>query len=120
MKKVGYIVGAGLVIGGAAAIYVLNRKRTAREENVFYRDSEKETSAEGEEALTETAPKQQETTYGDAKSQAVGNMYTRHTDAAEVMKNSVDTICENTKTSEKTNYEIDAISAELDEIMGKN
>lgn len=28
MKKAVYIVGAGLVIGGAATIYMLNKKRT--------------------------------------------------------------------------------------------
>lgn len=118
MKKAVYIVGAGLVIGGAATIYMLNKKRTTHTMNNVYPESE--TTSEKEESLAKTEPKQQQAEYGGVKSRAVENMYTRHTDAAEVVKSAVEVIHENAKTSEKVNNDIDAISAELDEMMGEN
>ena len=39
MKKAVYIVGAGLVIGGAATIYMLNKKRTTHTMNNVYPES---------------------------------------------------------------------------------
>lgn len=118
MKKAVYIVGAGLVIGGAATIYMLNKKRTTHTMNNVYPESE--TTSEKEESLAKTEPKQQQAEYGDIKNQAVGNMYTRHTDAAEVVKSSVEAIRENTKTSKKTNNDVDAISAELDDMLSED
>ena len=111
MKKAVYIVGAGLVIGGAATIYMLNKKRTTHTMNNVYPESE--TTSEKEESLAKTEPKQQQAEYGDIKNQAVGNMYTRHTDAAEAIR-------ENTKTSKKTNNDIDVISAELDDMLSED
>lgn len=118
MKKAVYIVGAGLVIGGAAAIYLLNKKDTSHTIDNF--SPESEATSEKEEGLAKPEPKQQQAEYGNIKNQAVGNMYTRHTDAAEVVKSAVEVIHENAKTSEKVNNDIDAISAELDEMMGEN
>lgn len=118
MKKAVYIVGAGLVIGGAAAIYLLNKKDTSHTIDNF--SPESEATSEKEESLAKPEPKQQQAEYGDIKNQALGNMYTRHTDAAEVVKSSVEAICENTKTSKKTNNDIDAISAELDDMLSED
>ena len=118
MKKAVYIVGAGLVIGGAAAIYLLSKKETSHTVNDF--SQEPETASEKEEDLVKTVPKQQQAEYGNIKSQAVGSMYTRHTDAADVVKSSVEAIRENTKTSKKTNNDIDVISAELDDMLSED
>ena len=118
MKKAAYIVGAGLVIGGAAAIYLLSKKETSHIVNDF--SQEPETASEKEEDLVKTVPKQQQAEYGNIKGQAVGSMYTRHTDAADVVKSSVEAIHENIKTSEKTNNNIDAISAELDDMLSED
>ena len=118
MKKAVYLVGIGLVIGGAAAIYLLSKKETSHTVNDF--SQEPETASEKEEILAEKASKQHQAEYGGVKSRAVENMYTRHTDAAEVVKSAVEVIHENAKTSEKVNNDIDAISAELDEMMGEN
>lgn len=52
MKKAVYIVGAGLVIGGAATIYMLNKKRTTHTMNNVYPESE--TTSEKEESLAKT------------------------------------------------------------------
>lgn len=48
------------------------------------------------------------------------SMYSRHEGAATVMKDSVDTIRENIKVSEKTNDEIDEISSELDKMISED
>lgn len=118
MKKAVYIVGAGLVIGGAAAIYLLSKKETSHTINDF--SAEPETVSEKEEVLAETASKQHQVEYGNIKSQAVGSMYMRHSDAADVVKSSVEAIHENIKTSEKTNNNIDVISAELDGMLSED
>lgn len=118
MKKAVYIIGAGLVIGGAAAIYLLSKKDTSHTIDNF--SPESEATSEKEESLAKPEPKQQQAEYGDIKNQAVGNMYTRHTDAAEVVKSSVEAIRENTKTSKKTNNDIDVISAELDDMLSED
>lgn len=118
MKKAVYIIGAGLVIGGAAAIYLLSKKDTSHTIDNF--SPESEATSEKEESLAKPEPKQQQAKYGDIKNQAVGNMYTRHTDAAEVVKSSVEAIRENTKTSKKTNNDIDVISAELDDMLSED
>lgn len=118
MKKAVYIVGAGLVIGGAAAIYLLSKKETSHTVNDL--SQEPETASEKEEILAEKASKQHQAEYGGVKSRAVENMYTRHTDAAEVVKSSVEAIRENTKTSKKANNDIDAISAELDDLLSED
>lgn len=47
-------------------------------------------------------------------------MYTRHTDVAEVVKSSLEAIRENTKTSKKTDNDIDVISAELDDMLSED
>ena len=117
MKKAICIVGAGLVIGSVAVIYALNKKVT--EQTVNDARPEPETTPEKEENLTKTAPKQQ-AEYASVKSQAVGNMYARHTGAADVVKSSVEAIHENIKTSEKTNADIDTISAELDDMLSED
>lgn len=115
MKKAVYIVGAGLVIGGAAAIYLLSKKDTSHTVNDF--SPESEATSEKEESLAKPEPKAE---YGNIKSQAVGSMYTRHTDAADIVKSSVEAIHENIKTSEKTNNYIDVISDELDDMLSED
>lgn len=116
MKKAVYIVGAGLVIGGAVAIYLLSKKETSHTVNNF--SPESEATSEKEESLAK--PKQQQAECGNIKSQTVGSMYTRHSDAADVVKSSVEAIHENIKTSEKTNNNIDVISAELDDMLSED
>lgn len=118
MKKAVYIIGAGLVIGGAAAIYLLSKKDTSHTIDNF--SPESEATSEKEESLAKPEPKQQQAEYGNIKSQAVGSMYTRHTDAADIVKSSVEAIHENIKTSEKTNNNIDAILAELDDMLSED
>ena len=122
MKKVFYIVGAGLVAGAVAtAFYLLNNKKTKEcgtKHN--YKDADGKRVPEDQDSLREVAITQEEPVYEDVKSSAIGNMYSRHESAAIIMSDSVDTIRANISVSEDTNDEIDEISAELDKMISED
>lgn len=119
MKKVLCIVGVGLIIGGAAmAIYLLKKEKN--NENPECKEPEKKQSPVEDMSLTETAPTQEEPIYEDIKSSTIGSMYSRHEDAATIMRDSVETIRENVKVSTDTNNEIDEVSAELDRMLSED
>ena len=75
---------------------------------------------EKNESSSDVIITQDEPVYEDVKSSVIGSMYSRHEGAATVMKDSVDTIRENIKVSEKTNDEIDEISSELDKMISED
>lgn len=107
MKKALYIIGAGLIISSAAAIYLLNKNK-------------KEQSPVDDATLATVVPNQEEPVYEDVKSSAIGNMYSRQEGAATIIRNSVEAIRENVKVSENTNNEIDEVSAELDKMLSED
>lgn len=116
MKKVSYFIGAGLVIGGIAAIavYLLNSKKNKEcESSNDSKGPDEERTPVDKETLTEAAI----TRYEDVKSSAIESIYSGHEIAAAIMSDSVETIRENVKASERTNDEIDAVSAELDKML---
>ncbi len=122
MKKVFYIVGAGLIVGAVAtAFYLLNNKKSKEcEEKQNYKDTDGKSAPEEKDSLTEVVITQDEPVYEDVKSSAIGNMYSRHESAAIIMSDSVDTIRANISVSEDTNDEIDEISAELDKMISED
>lgn len=122
MKKVLYVVGAGLVVGAVAATlyYMNNKKKKASEEACGHKKFDDKFETENSESSKDIIIAQDEPVYEDVKSSAIGSMYSRHEDAANVMSDSVDAIRENIKVSEDTNAEIDDISAELDKMISED
>ncbi len=121
MKKELCMVGVGLIIGGAAmAIYLLSSRRKEYDKNTECKEPDKKQSPVEDMPLTKIAAPQEEPIYENIKSSVIGNMYSRHEDAATVMKDSVQAIRENVKVSTYTNNEIDGVSAELDKLLSED
>ena len=116
MKKVLCVIEAGLVVGAVAAtLYYMNNKK-ASEEACEHKKFDDKFETENSESSKDIIIAQDEPVYEDVKR----SMYSRHEGAATVMKDSVDTIRENIKVSEKTNDEIDEISSELDKMISED
>lgn len=121
MKKALWIVGVGLIIGGATmAIYLLNSKKKEYDENTECKEPAKKQSPVEDMSSKKSATTQEEPIYENIKSSAIGSMYSRHEDAATIMRDSVEAIRENVKVSANTNNEIDEVSAELDKILSED
>lgn len=122
MKKILYVVGAGLAVSAVAAtFYFWNRKKKESSKNTCeYKKSNDNGVEEKDKFSTDAIIVQDEPAYEDAKSSAIGSMYSRHEGAANIMRDSVDAIRENIKVSERTNNEIDDISAELDRMISED
>lgn len=122
MKKVLYVVGAGLILGAVAAIFYFwnNKKKKESEKACEYKNFNDMVADEKDEYSTDVIIAQDEPVYEKAKRSAIGSIYSRHEDAATIMSDSVDAIRENIKESEYTNDEIDDISAELDRMISED
>lgn len=120
MKKVLYVVGAGLVVGAVAATFYWMKKKKVSEETCEHKKFDDKFEADNSESSKDVIIAQDEPVYEDVKSSAIGSMYSRHEGAATVMSDSVDAIRENIKVSEDTNDEIDDISAELDRMISED
>lgn len=120
MKKALYIIGAGLIIGSAAAIYLLNKKKKEHDVCHEYKELDKEQSHIADVPLAKVVLNQEEPVYEDVISSANGNMYTRYEGAATIIRDSVEAIRENVKVSENTNNKIDEVSAELDKMLSED
>lgn len=122
MKKVLYVVGAGVVVGAVAATFYFlnNKKKKASEKAREYKNFNDMVAEEKDESSTDVIIDQDEPVYEDAKGSAIGSMYSRHEGAATIMSDSVDAIRENIKVSERTNDEINDISAELDRMISED
>ena len=122
MKKILYVVGAGLVVGTVAAtFYFLNNKKKKTSEKAYgYTSFNGKVEEEKDESSTDVTIAQDDPMYEDVKSSAIGSMYSRHEGAATIMSDSVDAIRENIKVSDHTNDEIDDISAELDRMISED
>lgn len=121
MRKALCIIGAGLMIGGTAAIiYLLSNKKKEHDTCYDCKEPEKKQSTVMDTTLTRAELTKEEPVYEDAKNTAIGSMYSRHEGAAASMRESVETIRENVKVSENTNNEIDEVSAELDKMLSED
>lgn len=113
MKKALYL-GAGLLIGSAATIYLLNKTKI---ENPLKQSKQDSTT---DEPVTKIVLNQKEPVYEEIKNSTIGNLYSRHNEASNTMKDSIETIRENVKVSEDINDELKAVSAELDKMLGED
>lgn len=122
MKKVLYVVGAGLVAGAVATIFYfwVDKKKKVSEKVDECKNFNDKVEEEKDESSSDVIITQDEPVYEDVKSSSIGSMYSRHEDAATIMSDSVYTIRENIKVSESTNDEIDDVSAELDRMISED
>ena len=122
MKKVLYVVGAGLVAGAVATIFYfwVDKKKKVSEKVDECKNFNDKVEEEKDECSSDVIITQDEPVYEDVKSSSIGSMYSRHEDAATIMSDSVYAIRENIKVSESTNDEIDDVSAELDRMISED
>ncbi len=122
MKKVLYVVGAGLVAGAVATIFYfwVDKKKKVSEKVDECKNFNDKVEEEKDESSSDVIITQDEPVYEDVKSSSIGSMYSRHKDAATIMSDSVYAIRENIKVSESTNDEIDDVSAELDRMISED
>lgn len=122
MKKVLYVVGAGLVAGAVATIFYfwVDKKKKVSEKVDECKNFNDKVEEEKDESSSDVIITQDEPVYEDVKSSSIGSMYSRHEDAATIMSDSVYAIRENIKVSESTNDEIDDVSAELDRMISED
>ena len=122
MKKVLYVVGAGLVAGAVATIFYfwVDKKKKVSEKVDECKNFNDKVEEEKDESSSDVIITQDEPFYEDVKSSSIGSMYSRHEDAATIMSDSVYAIRENIKVSESTNDEIDDVSAELDRMISED
>ena len=97
----------------------LNSKKKKPSEKAYEYKSFND-KVEEDESLTDVTIAQDKPMYENVKSSAIGSMYSRHEGAATIMSDSVDAIRENIKVSERTNDEIDDISAELNGMISED
>lgn len=121
MKKALCTVGVGLIISGTVmAIYLLNSKKKEYNERPESIEPEKKQFRMEDMFLKMAVSTQEEPIYEDVKSSAIGSIYSRHEDAATIIRDSVETIRENVKVSTSVNNEIDELSAELDKMLSED
>lgn len=122
MKKVLYVVGAGLVAGAVATIFYfwVDKKKKVSEKVDECKNFNDKVEEEKDESSSDVIITQDEPVYEGVKSSSIGSMYSRHEDAATIMSDSVYAIRENIKVSESTNDEIDDVSAELDRMISED
>ena len=122
MKKVLYVVGAGLVAGAVATIFYfwVDKKKKVSEKVDECKNFNDKVEEEKDESSSDVIITQDEPVYEDVKSSSIGSMYSRHEDASTIMSDSVYAIRENIKVSESTNDEIDDVSAELDRMISED
>lgn len=122
MKRILYVVGAGLIVGAIAATFywMNNKKKKASKEFCEHKDFDDKVEVKSTESTKDVIIAQDKPVYEDVKSSAIGSMYSRHGGAATIMSDSVGAIRENIKVSETTNDEINEISAELDKMISED
>lgn len=122
MKKILYVLGAGLVVGAiAAAFYFRNNKNKKAPEKVCeYQNFNDKVEEEKDKPSSDVIIAPDEPVYEDVKVSSIGSIYSRHEGAATIMHDTVDAISENIKVSESTSDELDDISAELDKMINED
>ena len=117
MKKALYI-GAGLIIGSATTIFLLNKNKL---QNDMHQNRIKSKQAtETNEIVIKDVVNRNDSEYEDMKNSIVESVSIRHNDASSIMKESVEKIRENSKVTDRINKEIEEISMDLDKMLGED
>lgn len=114
MKKVLGVIGIGLVTG--AAFYFLFNKKVKKKNNIkthfdnFSSDNTVSTINQNDIHVVNT-------NFENIKASTIENIHTRHEEASNIIKESVDIISSRAEISEDENRDLDKISDELDELL---
>lgn len=109
MKKWLGLIGFG-AIAGALVYFFLNKKEKVDFDKTEIKEDNSATSKKDD--VTEV-----ELEFVSMKSESVKEMFERHEDAAQVMKDAVDIICKRSEVAEDENNDLEQISEELDELL---
>lgn len=119
MRKTLFFIGVGMIASIIAATYILRGKKKENNDSRGIKEQDKAIPTD-EGTLTEDHPIMEDAVYEDVKRSSVGNIYSRHKDAATIIRDSVETIRNNAKVSEDTNKEIDEVSAEFEKMLSED
>lgn len=114
MKKLLGIIGIGLATG-VAFTFLFNKKVEKKNNNNTCLDDL--SSDDTVSIINQNETHVENTEFEYVKSSAVGNIYARHEEASNIMKEAVDIICSRTEIYEDENHDLDKISDELDELL---
>lgn len=119
MKNFLYVVGGCSLVQSLLHSIFLNSKKKKPSEKAYEYKSFND-KVEADVSLTDATSVQDKPMYENVKSSAIESLYSRHEGAATIMRDSVDAIRENIKVSERTNDEIDDISADLNGMISED
>ena len=117
MGKMIYLASASVAV--AIAIYLLNRNSKEKLSNACYREA-RELESVDSLFLSNDLTEQNESVIDSIEKSSFAKIYARHEDASITIKSAVETIRDNVKISLENNDEIDAISKEIDKIIGED
>lgn len=123
MKKFLGILSGIVLIAGAIAYYLSQRKKNKNSESTqHFETTEPEVSSSNIEntTLSTEIVQENEEQLDNTKNSAIGNIYYRHNDAADVIKESVNAIRDNIKESKSIDTEMNLISDELDKMLSED
>lgn len=118
MTKVLRIIGVGLVVGSAICMLLNKKEKTKKNGNTCLEETAEDFSSDNTVSIINPSYTHCENAeFEDIKASAVGNIYSRHEEATNIIKENVDTILSRTKIAEDENSDLDQISDELDELL---
>lgn len=121
MKNALYIIGVGLIVSSVAmTIYFFGNKKKEHKECSDLKKYEKKQLSVVETPPVTTDIAWEKNIYENVKSAAYENMYLRHGNAADIIKDSAEAICKNIQVSEGIGNEIDKVSDELDKMLSED
>ena len=123
MKKFFGILSGIVLIAGAVVYYLSQRNKNKNSElSQNFETTEPEVNSDDIEntSLATEIVQENEEQLDNTKNAAIGNIYYRHSDAADVIKESVNAIRDNIKESKSVDTELDMISDELDKMLSED
>lgn len=114
MKKGLIVLGIGLIAGSLISL-LINKKEIKKNKNKVY---VKNSSSDNLICATSQNDQHIENeNLEDIKSSVIETMYTRHKEASDIMKESIDIICNRTQVLGDEHDDLEKISNELDELL---
>lgn len=118
MKKAAIIFGVGVVVG-IAAIAILSSVNKETEEAPTTEENKTPNNGPKPTAPTTSTPVSEADRFESEKSSVVSSVTERHEEAAQIIRDAVTIICEQTEQSDSTDEELQQISSELDDLLNE-
>ena len=121
MKKIFGIIGIGLVAGAIAYVIWDKTKNVKKAESSVAPDKEEYSDAVTEKKVVNVAKEKAEAEeeFVVEKCVVADEITARHEEAAKIMKEAGDIICQRSEITEDENTELEQISDELDELLNE-